>query len=174
VRSWEAIQRGHDWRLRFDVRDLSTDFMVEKLKAIATGVLPLDAAGVVDRAKLVALTLAWIDPSLARSVISDQQAAAQKLFKQVQDDMAQMFLGNEVMMTENDPTSGRQLQYAQQIIGANPKYQEALARDERTRGLVEQWSKNKQFAAMQEQNKITGRIGVQSSAPIGAPAGQGV
>jgi len=166
-RRFESLQRGRNWQFKFDVRELSTDYMVEKLKAIGANVLPLDAGGVVDRSKLVAQTLAWIDPSLARAVVSDQTAASQKLFKQVQDDFAQMALGNEVSMTQNDPTAPRQLEYARQIVTANPKYQQALAQDERFQQLTEQWGKNKEFSAQQERNKITGRIGVETSTPIG-------
>jgi hypothetical protein len=166
-RRFESLQRGRNWQFKFDVRELSTDYMVEKLKAIGANVLPLDAGGVVDRSKLVAQTLAWIDPSLARAVVSDPTAASQKLFKQVQDDFAQMALGNEVSMTQNDPTAPRQLEYARQIVTANPKYQQALAQDERFKQLTEQWGKNKEFSAQQERNKITGRIGVETSTPIG-------
>lgn len=71
-----------------------------------------------------------------------------------------MALGNKVPMVEGDPTAGSQLQYAQQIVQDNPKYQQALQSDERFAQLVEEWQQNRQFSAQQEQNKTIGRIGV--------------
>lgn len=159
-RSFEEIQRGRDWKLKFDVRDLNTDFMVAKLKAFTEFVLPADAAGVIDRSKFSQLTAAWIDPSIARAVVTDQSSASQQLFNRVQQDLIAMALGNEVMMAENDPTASRQLQFAEQIIKSNPKYIQALETDERFAELLKQWAKNKEFLVSQEQNKMIGRIGV--------------
>jgi hypothetical protein len=161
-RNFERIQRGAGWHLKFDVRDLNTDWMLAKLKAFAEFVLPADAAGTIDRAKFVQVCAAWVDPSIARAVISDATTASQQLFSRVQQDFALMALGNDVVPEDSsDPTAPRQLEYGRQIMQANPKYQQQMRQDPRFAELVQKWSKNKEFALQQQQNKVIGRIGVQ-------------
>jgi hypothetical protein len=82
------------------------------------------------------------------------------MFKAVRDDLAQMFLGNEAAYVENDPSAGGKVQFAQQIIGANPTYQEALAQGGRFAELLQKWVVNMTFSVQQQQNKQIGRLGV--------------
>jgi hypothetical protein len=137
--------------------------MLAKLEAFAKLLIPLDAAGIIDRAKFVDVAAAWIDPSVSRMVVTDQTTASQALFTKVSQDFALMALGNKVPMVENDPTAASQLQYAQQIVQENPKYQQALQGDQRFAQLVQEWQQNREFSAQQEQNKTIGRIGVNQS-----------
>ena len=58
--------------------------------------------------------------------MSDQRGASQKTFDKVNQDVALMALGNEAAYTENDPTAAMKMQFMQQIVQGNPKYQEAL------------------------------------------------
>jgi len=51
------------------------------------------------------------------------------------------------------------MQFMQQIVQGNPKYQEALQGDERFQALLENYGKNLQQSVAQEQNKMIGRIG---------------
>ena len=53
------------------------------------------------------------------------------------------------------------MQFMQQIVQGNPKYQEALQGDGRFQALLENYGKNLQQSVSQEQNKMIGRIGVQ-------------
>ena len=53
------------------------------------------------------------------------------------------------------------LQFMQQIVESNPKYQEALQGDERFQALLQNYGKNLQMSVQQEQNKMIGRVGVQ-------------
>jgi hypothetical protein len=159
-RSFERIQRRANYRLNYDIRDANAEFMLAKLKAFAELLLPMDSAGVFDRSKLASVAATWIDPSIARIVISDKAGASQKLFTQVQMDLALMALGNDVRMVENDPTAPTQLEFAKQIVGKNAKYQQLLQQDRGFAEKLDKWTKNRQFAVQQEQNKTIGRIGV--------------
>ena len=47
-----SISNMYDFSLRFDVRELDTDFVMEKLKAVMQFVLPMDSGGVIDKNKL--------------------------------------------------------------------------------------------------------------------------
>lgn len=114
----------------------------------------------------MALGLAGVDASLAQSVLQDQAGAAGKVFEQVNRDVAFMALGNEPQYPENDPTAALKRQFLQVIVQNNPKYQQALAGDERFRELLENYNKSLEQSEMQlGQNRITGRTGVK---PVGA------
>ena len=109
----------------------------------------------------MSIAVSMVDPVLGQSILSDQRGASQKTFDKVNQDIALMALGNEASYTEGDPTAGMKLQFMQQIIGGNPKYQEAVQSDERFQALLENYGKNLQQSVAQEQNKMIGRLGVQ-------------
>lgn len=158
---FESLQRGYDWKLKFDVRELNTDFMVKKLETFVNFVVQSDRAGVIDMAKLTRVIASWVDPTIARAVIAEEGGASRQMYERVQRDFALMALGNEVQMVENDPTAQMQMQFAQQILQQNIKYQQMLQGDEPFRALVETWMKNRQQSVAQQQNKTIGRTGVQ-------------
>ena len=158
--SQAEIQGAYDFAVKFDVRELDSDYVIGKMKAIID-LLPIDTAGTVDRAKLMSIAVSMVDPVLGQSVMSDQRGASQKTFDKVNQDIALMALGNEAAYTENDPTAAMKMQFMQQIVQGNPKYQEALQGDERFLALLENYGKNLQQSVTQEQNKMIGRIGVQ-------------
>ena len=158
--SQAEIQGAYDFSVKFDVRELDSEYVATKMKAIID-LLPIDTAGTVDRSKLMSIAVSMVDPVLGQSILSDQRGASQKTFDKVNQDIALMALGNEASYTEGDPTAGMKLQFMQQIIGGNPKYQEAVQSDERFQALLENYGKNLQQSVAQEQNKMIGRLGVQ-------------
>jgi hypothetical protein len=117
-------------------------------------------AGVVDRAKYTRLQLRALSPALAKELVSDQGEASQKLFNDVQRDLAMMFLGNEAQYVENDPTAGAKLKFANQILMSNPNYQQAFKQGGRFAELLKKWEENLQFSLTQQQNAQIGSIGV--------------
>ncbi len=167
-RSFELIQRSYDWRLKFDVRNLDTDFVTEKIRAFNDFVVATDAAGVVDRAKYTMFLAQAIDPTIARAVVQDQGTASQQLFRQVNNDVALMALGNEAEYVENDPTAGSKLQFLRDIVTRNPKYLKQLESDQSFQELLGNYEKNLSQSVTQEQNKMVGRIGVQPLTRQGA------
>lgn len=158
--SQAEIQGAYDFSVKFDVRELDSDYVAAKMKAIID-LLPLDVGGTVDRNKLVSIAVSMIDPVLGQSILSDQRGASQKTFDKVNQDIALMALGNEASYVEGDSTAGMKLQFMQQIVQGNPKYQEAIQGDERFQQLLDAYGKNLQMSVQQEQNKMIGRLGVQ-------------
>jgi hypothetical protein len=71
-----------------------------------------------------------------------------------------MAAGNEAQYVENDPTAPMKLQFLNQIVANNPKYQQLMQQDERFRALLENYAKSLQMSVMQQQNAQVGRIGV--------------
>lgn len=162
--SEEEIGKEYDTVFKFDVRELSPDFMDLKMKAIQETVLPADAAGTIDRAKFTRAQVRMLDADLADEILMDEGAASQKIFRQVEADFVSMYCGNQPAPVENDPTASAQVQFAQQIVQTNKEYQKKLAEDEGFRERVEMWFENRLFSVTQERNKVVGRIGVNPDA----------
>ena len=146
--------------LHFDIRELDNEFVQKKLQAISQFVLPEDTMGIVDRTKLIRKKLQVIDPTLATELVTEEAEATKKMFDDVNNQVALMALGNQPSFVENDPSAGIKLQFMQQIIASNPKYQELLQGDEQFQQLVQAFSQNLNMSMMQQQNKQIGRIGV--------------
>jgi hypothetical protein len=163
-----SVSNMFDFHIKYDVRELDTEFVIEKLKAITQFVLPIDSAGVIDKSKLVKSAIEAIDPDKAKELILEQASASQMLYKDIQSDIGLMMLGNEANYVENDPAAATKLQYMQDIMGKNPKAQQQMQQDEHFRAMVENYVKNLQMSVSQQQNKQIGRTGV---TPVGEQAG---
>ena len=155
---------GYNFNLTFDVRDIDGEFTQKKLEAVSAIVLPTDVMGVLDRRKLVEAMLRAIDPSMPKELMVDQAEASQAMFNEVRNEIAQMALGNVPNLKELDPAAQTKLQFVQQIVQSNPKYQELLQSDERFAELLEAFLKNLSMSVQQEQNAQTGRLGVDPNA----------
>lgn len=157
------ISGQYDTVLQFDPRELDFDFVQKKLEAITNLVVPTDTAGAIDRFKLVTLQLQAIDPAIGQAITSDRAGANQKLFDEVQTDLALIFLGNQPQPVENDPTAKHKLDFAGRIIQSNPRYMESLQKDPQgvfATGL-QKWAENLQFSVTQQRNAQIGRTGVE-------------
>jgi hypothetical protein len=163
-----SISNMFDFQVKYDVRELDTNFVIEKLKAITQFVLPLDAGGVIDKNKLVKAAVEAIDPDKAKELIINTGTASQLLYKEIQSDLGLMMLGNEANYVENDPSAPTKLQYLQDIMGKNPKAQQSMQADPHFRALLENYMKNLQMSVSQQQNKQIGRTGV---TPVAEQAG---
>lgn len=158
-----------DFILKYDVRDMDNEYVMKKLQSISQFVVPLDAGGVIDRNQLIQEIMMAISPDAARTMIVDQKGASQKMFKDVQNDIGMMMLGNEALYVENDPAAASKLQYTQQVLQSNPKAQQAAKTDQQFQQLLQKYMKNLQFSMQQQQNKQVGKIGVTPSNTPPAP-----
>lgn len=154
------ISNQYDFRIKYDVRELDTNFVIEKLKAIMQFVMPLDQGGVIDKNKLVKAAIEAIDPDKAKDIIINTGTASQMLYREIQSDIGLMMLGNEANYVENDPSAETKLQYLQDIVGKNPKAQSSLQQDKHFRALLDNYVKNLQMSVSQQKNKQIGRTGV--------------
>ena len=163
-----AISNQYDFQIKYDVRELDTDFVMEKLKAVMQFIVPLDSGGVIDKNKLVRAAIEAVDPDKAKDLILQTASASQMLYKDIQSDIGLMMLGNEANYVENDPAAPTKLQYLQDIMSKNPKAQQAMQGDQHFRALMENYVKNLQMSVSQQQNKQIGRTGV---TPVAEQAG---
>jgi hypothetical protein len=154
-----AIHNEFDLTVKFDVNDLDKEYIAQKIDFL-TKVAQLDSGGVLNRNKLTEMMIRAVAPEMAQELILNPQDASRQMFKDVQSDIALMLLGNEALYQENDPAAQTKLQYAQQIIQANPKAQSALQQDQNFQALFQNYVKSLQMSVMQQQNAQIGRIGV--------------
>lgn len=160
----------HHLTLYFDVRSMDNEWVQQMIEQIAK-ILMADTGGTIDRSKLTQIMLAYLDPTLAEEVAVDQQGAAQAVFNQVRNEVAQVMLGNEAQYTENDPTAKMKLQFLKQIVMNNPDYVSQLhpqspAHNPRKAELLQRYQKNLAQSAVQQDNKTVGRLGVQPGKPV--------
>jgi hypothetical protein len=156
----QELSSMYDFNVSYNVRELDTDYVLEKLKAISTFVVPMDAGGVIDRNKLTARFVEAISPEAAKDILLDQASASQKMYADVQTDIAKMMAGMEPQYVENDPAAQSKLQFVQDIIQKNPKAQASAQEDQQFQMLFQNYVKNLQMSVQQQQNKSIGRIGV--------------
>lgn len=156
----DDITSQYDFEVKFDVKNLYSDLVLEKLQAIAQFVLPMDSSGIIDKAKLVQKAVEAISPDTAKEIILNPQSASQRLYKDVQTEIGMMMLGNEPTYVENDPTAQTKMMYLQDIMSKNPKAQQASQGDPMFQALLQNYVKNLQMSVMQQQNKQIGRVGV--------------
>lgn len=154
-----------DIGFEFDTMELDRDYLVKKMGVINEMILPGDVTGSIDRAALTNLMTRMVDSRFAGKVLQDRGTASQKLFEEVLGQTVKMATGNEASYPENDPTAPMKLQYLNEIVQKNPKYQELLGRDPRFRELMENYYHSLEMSVKQQQNKQIGRIGVK---PVGA------
>lgn len=156
----EDINTQYDFEVKFDVRNLYSDLVLEKLQAINQYILPQDTGGIIDRNAMVRLSVEAVSSDIAKAVVTDQATASQRLYKDVQTEIGMMMLGNEPTYVENDPTAQTKMMYLQEILSKNPKAQQAQQQDQVFVMLLQNYVKNLQMSIMQQQNKQIGRIGV--------------
>ena len=156
----QELSAMYDFNVSYNVRELDTDYVLEKLKAISSFVVPMDAGGVIDRNKLTARFVEAISPEAAKDILLDQASASQKMYSDVQTDIAKMMAGMEPQYVENDPAAQSKMQFVQDIVQKNPKVQAAAQQDQQFQMLFQNYMKNLQMSVSQQQNKSIGRIGV--------------
>ena len=156
----QELSAMYDFNVSYNVRELDTDYVLEKLKAISTFVVPMDAGGVIDRNKLTARFVEAISPEAAKDILLDQASASQRMYADVQTDIAKMMAGMEPQYVENDPAAQMKLQFVQDIVQKNPKVSQAAQGDEQFQALFQNYVKNLQMSVQQQQNKTIGRFGV--------------
>ena len=153
------IHNEFDINVRFDVMNMDKEYIAQKVDFL-TKIKQMDTGGVLNANRITEMLIQAIAPEMAGELIMNQEQASQKMFKDVQNDIGMMLLGNEALYQENDPAAQTKMQFAQQVLQNNPKAQQALQADENFKALFENYVKNLQMSIMQQQNAQIGRLGV--------------
>lgn len=158
----EDIRGAWDIALAIDARDLNMEFAVKKLKAFAD-LVPLDAAGVIDRAPLVEWAARSFDPVLARRALRPQENATQKEIEATKSALTQMAAGIEPDMPVQGINAQLRMQTLMSTMQSSPKLQQQFMGDALFQQLVTNYQKYLTQQLAQEQNKLVGRLG---TAPV--------
>lgn len=157
--SREAIQGRFDLTADFDVRDLDAETLAAKLDFIVKMIVPLDVAGVLDRAGLVEFAMGAIDPGLAARLVRSQEAATAAEAEDEQLAFTKIAAGTEPALPQQGQNAQLRAQVLQGIVQANPQVQERFAKDEIFRRMIEARLQAFQFQIQQSQNAQIGRVG---------------
>lgn len=174
--SREQIQGKFDLVAEFDVRDLDNEFLGKKLDYIAKLAVPLDVAGVIDRAGLVKFIMGAVDPSLAQQVVREAEVATAAEAEDEQLAYTKIAAGTEPPLPQQGVNAQLRMQVLQGIVQANPQVQQRYGADEIFRTMIDARMKALQFQMQQVQNAQIGRVGAapalagQPMAPMGAAA----
>jgi hypothetical protein len=173
--------------MHFDAGQFQPELMDAKIKAFSEAAAT-DSTGSFDQAKLAQFKARMIDPAMAKELIIPQGQASIKIYKDVQNDILNMYAGSEAQYGDmsNDPAAENKMKAAMQILQGNPNYLNAIdpqmvakvlgpqagqqlaqqqqqsgaKPDARFSALLENYLKNLQQGVDQQQNKQTGRDGV--------------
>lgn len=153
---------NHRITLTYEPRALDQDWVKTVLEFIQQ-LMMFDKGGLIDTGPLVRIGLSYIDPTIIQEVLRDEKGASQAMYKQVENDISSLILGNPPKMVEMDATAGMQLQMAMAVIGKNPRYQEILMKDPQIQENFQTYAKNLEHSNQQTSiSPIQGRLGVQA------------
>jgi len=153
------IRGQYDVMVVFDVRNLDSEYVGNKLKALAE-ITRLDVTGVMDRNKLIKVMVAAVDPGLADELVRDADAASQQEVDDEERQFTKIAAGIEPMPKEGGENAQLRLQVLQQIIAKNPALQDRYGKDEIFKSMVDNRMKHFQFMLDQQQNAQIGKMGV--------------
>lgn len=160
-RSVENITRKFDWAMSFEAATLDSDYTMKKMEMIAKVVTQFNQGGWADPDKMGMMLAAQIDPTFKDAIIADKATASQKMFKEIQNEVALMSLGDEpIYSVDKDPQAQNKMQMMEQIVAKNPDYQKKFSEEGQPRLVIEKRIKNLQQMVAQQQNEQRGRTGV--------------
>ena len=169
----EDIQGKFDLTIDFDAKNLDAEALGVKLDYISKAVVPLDTAGVIDRAGLVKFIMGAVDPVLAQMLVRDPGPAAAMEANEEQLAFTKIAAGTEPELPGEGVNHQLRAQVLQGIIQANPAVQQRYGQDEIFRGMIDARMKALQFQLQQQQNAQIGRMGtmpaLQQQSPQQAP-----
>lgn len=161
----DQIAGEYDFSLWFDVRDLDTDLVYKKLEALMKFAVASDQAGVMDMAVVTGIFVDAIAPEIRSTAVRDVEGGQQAVFKEVRNELTAILAGNEPMLSDasNDPAGPMKLQFAQQVMQTNPKLAQAAQSEPLTQERLKKYLQNLEQAAVQQENKKNGRLGVKAA-----------
>jgi len=155
--------------VNFDSQSNDPETAETQLKNMVS-LVQLDRNGIMDVNKLLEFTASSINPIFADYVLQPAEEAAQKVQKNVTDDLAKIFAGIEV------PAQPNGAQMAMQMIQAYVQQPDVAARaqqDEAFGARLQKYMEQYQFQLQQMQNAEIGRIGT-APAQMGGMTTQGM
>lgn len=158
-----AIQGRFDLTVEFDVANLNSDQLGQKLDYITKAIVPLDVTGVIDRAGLVEFIMSALDPRMAQLLVRNPGAAAASEASDEQQALAQLWAGIEPPLGQPGQNAQLRLQVIGQQLQANPEWAQRFQADPVFQKMLQARVQSFQFQIQQHQ--INPQIGRQGAVP---------
>jgi hypothetical protein len=155
----KSIQHNISLVLEYDAKDLNTEYLKQKMDLIQSMLVATDAAGVIDRAGLTQYAAQALDPALAQRIVRPQGQVTQQEIEDEQDALSNIVSGIDPPVY----TSGQNAQLRLQVIQStmqNQDYMNFIRANPLAQQRLQNRVKNLQFQIQQQQNAVTGKIGV--------------
>jgi len=155
----KSIQHNTALVLEYDAKDLNTEYLKQKMELIQSMLVATDAAGVIDRAGLTQYAAQALDPALAQRIVRPQGQVTQQEIEDEQDALSNIVSGIDPPVY----TSGQNAQLRLQVIQStmqNQDYMNFIRANPLAQQRLQNRVKNLQFQIQQQQNAVTGKIGV--------------
>jgi hypothetical protein len=165
----ESIQGKFDLIVDWDARNLDAEALGAKLDYISKAIVPMDTAGVIDRAGLIKFIMSAVDPVLAEMLVRDPGPAAAMEANEEQLAFTKIAAGTEPELPQEGQNHQLRAQVLQGIIAANPALQQRIQQDEIFRNMIEARMKGFNFQIQQRENAQIGRQGTLPALQQGGP-----
>lgn len=142
----------------WDVQSADAEKMQMKWKAILEGIQLLNRDGNVNFATTIQAYIESIDPVLAEKILDPTSVGQDKVIKEENNDLAQIFAGIPAPIKIGTPPQ-LGLQTMQQYIQNAPDVQQRLQTDEAFRTRIETRMKQYQMQLAQQSNRLVGVYG---------------
>jgi hypothetical protein len=168
----KSIQHNLQLCLEYDAKDLNTEYLSAKMNLIQTILVGTDAAGVIDRAGLTQYAANALDPALGKRIVQPSGQVTQKEITEEQAACAQIVSGVEPPVYQSGQNAQLRLQVMQTTAQA-PDYMNFLRQNPLALERFQRRAQNMQFQLQQQQNAVTGKIGVPAGPTEALGAGAG-
>lgn len=156
----QDIQGRFSLEFTFDVRSMDVEFLKIFGEFFTQTLVPLDRAGTLDFAEVVAIGLEVFDPNIASRVQRSSEQVTMADVNDEQNEMAKILVGLEPQMKQVTNAQMR-LQMMLNAEQSNPKVQQGITQDQQVAALWENRKKMLKFSLAQQQNAETGKFGAQ-------------
>lgn len=165
----EDLAGDYDMELTYDARVLDPEFAQAKLESLKNLVLAADTIGAGDVSSYLGLAANTIDPSLSGLLLRSPEKAQEAEVNAAKQDLSLILNGIEPDLNVKGDSRLR-LQTMQQLVTTSPTIAARLQQDEGARALFENTMKRHLFELTQQENALTGQIGVKATQSASALA----
>jgi hypothetical protein len=160
----QSIQHNLQLVLEYDAKNLNQEFLTAKINMIQSMLVATDAAGVIDRAGLTNYAANALDPALAKMIVRPQGQVTQQEINEEQDALSNIVSGVDPPVYSSGQNAQLRLQVIQSTLQNNQDYVNFLRQNPLAQERLQRRIQNMQFQIAQQQNAVTGKIGVPPNA----------
>lgn len=170
----EDVRGGWDVSIEIDARDLNMEFAMKKMDAYGK-LMAMDSNGDLDRSGFTKWAAYAIDPILAKLTVQPSGVVTKKIIDEERMNVQGMALGIEPVMNPDGTTNPQfRFQTMMQTISQSQRLAQLFNTDPIFQGLVQNYQKYLVQQLTQEQNKLTGKLGVAPTQGVAGLYGAGV